>query len=572
MNYYYNTKKTFLTLLCIYLSQLLSAQIPMNRPFFIQNFKSYTTGSNKGFWDIPGKNVSFKNGQNLQVWDLTDKLTDRKYTIKQTQAQVSNGTFIICPEYTGMNGVVSAATSHQNNGTNVLIAGRDGSNNQSFKIIHVGDGRYKIYSFEGKVVCLKSKSDANGSNVHLWENHNSPETEWVFLDVNTMKKYIPPVPEKFQAAIYNGDTQQPIAGAKIKAGYYFDGSYHYSETTSNAKGQFNFVEDKIVKYGNLRLKIESSDYGALDKETRKGYKDFGTKILLYPKQGRKVEESLYEGLKVYGAYDGWYYREDGSVVDGTFNYFHDLSSNAPEILNLRNAMGVDGMMAKNDVEILERLSKVWAFWKTQTKTIMLLETRSNEVKAANEYAKSISNVTNKEQWPGITVDAKVFSKYGYILTGACSSQAIKFARLLSLAGIPHTKLAITRFHYNAEHQGEHWSTIVKLNNIWYWFDTNYAFNSSIPSELNSMHCIPKNEPGFDYERPFEVILLAGGKLTKVPLVGERGKALAGELTPSNSTNNEPNGQTKPGKYHIPTDPNKNNDAKRGAAEKLKKKF
>lgn len=77
----------------------LSAQIILNNSvFYIQSYEDYGT-SKLGFWDIPGKPTTFIKGQNLQVWELSDKLPNRKFQTVYARNENGYDWYYIVPLY-----------------------------------------------------------------------------------------------------------------------------------------------------------------------------------------------------------------------------------------------------------------------------------------------------------------------------------------------------------------------------------------------------------------------------------------------------------------------------------------
>lgn len=72
-----------------------------------------------------------------------------------------------------------------NNGTNIQLWNANGGAAQSFKLVSTPSGNFKIYSRNGKVFCLASRSYANGSNIHIWGDHQGHWMEWVLINART---------------------------------------------------------------------------------------------------------------------------------------------------------------------------------------------------------------------------------------------------------------------------------------------------------------------------------------------------------------------------------------------------
>ncbi|MBI9068810.1 MAG: RICIN domain-containing protein [Salinivirgaceae bacterium] len=170
-------------------STIAQDYIPSGQTFYIQSNNNY--GKNSfGCWDIRGRNIKFKNSQSLIVWQLSDKDKDRKF--KFTYAGFEDGFhwYYIIPEYTLGYGVVDVQGGSNKNGTNIQIYKLNHTASQKFRIKHLGNGKWKIYSKLGGILCLNNRSSENGSNIHLWQDHSGAGTEWHMIDVQTNQALI----------------------------------------------------------------------------------------------------------------------------------------------------------------------------------------------------------------------------------------------------------------------------------------------------------------------------------------------------------------------------------------------
>ncbi|MDX9771179.1 MAG: RICIN domain-containing protein [Tenuifilaceae bacterium] len=194
-------KRAF-TLLIVSLLAIASvkAQTPSEVPigpgtrFHIQSAMNFGK-NNGGYWDVPGvfqPNMSISRGSNIQVYDL-DVHHDRYFTFYpssvpgyyEIQVGLTNETRI------DIQGAKGPGTP---NGSNVQVWDRTDLTNQRFMLHHMGNGRFKIYDQNsGKILCLKGRSNANRTNVHLWDDHNGSWVEWYLIDVKTKKAFVPAV-------------------------------------------------------------------------------------------------------------------------------------------------------------------------------------------------------------------------------------------------------------------------------------------------------------------------------------------------------------------------------------------
>ncbi|MFO8022983.1 MAG: RICIN domain-containing protein [Perlabentimonas sp.] len=165
-----------------------AANMPNGKKFYIQSAMNYGS-NNGGYWDIPGvfqPNNPIKKGANIQVWNL-DPHHDRQFTLVSSSI---NGYYEIQIGYT-RSSRVDIDNGRADNGTNVKVWERNGNDAQKFKFHHLGNGRFKIYDRNGKILCLKGRKNSNGTNVHIWNDHDGSSVEWYLIDVDTKRAYIP---------------------------------------------------------------------------------------------------------------------------------------------------------------------------------------------------------------------------------------------------------------------------------------------------------------------------------------------------------------------------------------------
>jgi hypothetical protein len=160
-------------------------EIPVGKKFYIQSAINHGR-NNGGYWDVPGKPATIQRGSNIQVWDLDDG-HDRIFRIHQSpekgyyELQVGNTAIAR----------VDIAGGKRDDQTNVQVWDRNGQEPQRFLFQHQGNGRFKIFYRNRKVLCLAGRSSANGTNVHLWGDHDGAWMEWYLIDVDTKKPFIP---------------------------------------------------------------------------------------------------------------------------------------------------------------------------------------------------------------------------------------------------------------------------------------------------------------------------------------------------------------------------------------------
>ncbi|HPR38866.1 MAG TPA: C1 family peptidase [Spirochaetota bacterium] len=181
---------------------------------YIKSAQSGRSGE-QGFWDQPGSKSRFREGDNLAIWS-------RDYGIDQQ--------FFFRPAGGGMYYIVSrnggyADLDHQKNsdGANIHIWSSNQSNAQKFRLQHMGNGRWKIYTAFGRALCTP-RSYNNGSNIHTWADHQGLWMEWYFID----------------AGSGNSGNAEVNRSASIDT----DASYHWSiDNTGNNRFTFNSRSD-----------------------------------------------------------------------------------------------------------------------------------------------------------------------------------------------------------------------------------------------------------------------------------------------------------------------------------------
>lgn len=187
-------KTISLSILCLFL--LFGAQAQENyeiiedrKGFLIQSAMNYQK-NNGGYWDIPGHPEKIKSGSNIQVWNI-DEGKDRLFFLKTTE---ENGIYQIIPGGKNNYVMLSIAGGEENaekNGANIETNRMMGRDWQKFRFKHLGNGEFKIYTPDDMVICLAGRKNANGTNVHIWEDHDGDRMTWYLIDPDTKKAWIP---------------------------------------------------------------------------------------------------------------------------------------------------------------------------------------------------------------------------------------------------------------------------------------------------------------------------------------------------------------------------------------------
>lgn len=205
----------FLGLWLLVLSNSVAQKAPVNRWVFIQSAQEYGE-SNKGYWDVPGYPDGMNPGDvhNIQVYEKEVE-PDRQFSFINQGGNL----YDIAAGHARSSHIVKWESSLKKNGVNVQIERKNGDgsdevyNRQLFTFKYVGAGRWKIYSDDGRVMCLEGQSSDNSTNVHLWEDHKGLFTEWIFIDAHTKEVIYP----KFAKNLGNIQTDAGIHNQEIKS-------------------------------------------------------------------------------------------------------------------------------------------------------------------------------------------------------------------------------------------------------------------------------------------------------------------------------------------------------------------
>ena len=162
--------------------------MPIGRSFIIQSAQTYGRGDG-GCWDLAGwfeNEADFIKGTNLNIYKL-DQGADRYITIKESSQQGYYELMI------GKHSIarVDIKGGNQTKGTNIQLWDDNNTSSQRFLFKHLGNGRFKIYTTEGKIINLASQSANNGNNLQIWDDHDGIHNEWYLLDATTRKAYVP---------------------------------------------------------------------------------------------------------------------------------------------------------------------------------------------------------------------------------------------------------------------------------------------------------------------------------------------------------------------------------------------
>jgi len=494
--------------------------IPHNHVYYIQSALNY--GKNSfGCWDIRGKDLSFKNGQNLIVWQLSDKQADRKFKLSYIQESGAKYWYIISPEYTKGWGRIDVAGCGNSNGTNIQVYERNNSSAQKFWFKHLGNGRFKIYNVNGKVLCLDYQKSDNGTNIHLWDDQNVRSTEWYLIDVNTNQAYIPApkvAPKKREeelshkkpsGQVLDAETNKPITNATITV---YDRSIPefvpYTKNVDN-NGEHTFYD--LPEFEQRYYMIASAPgYGSKRIDVWCNRKNIKQTFKLNKTGSYKAVEVKNNGVWLYEKIGENYYYIDGEVKPSSDKFFNDNNNRSEKVQALMAKIGIDGTPANTDEEIRVQFKKVFDFWRDNK-----VECMGTITNPTHKAAKAKLYDDGDEFWPSVQEYADVFDTYNCLPSMNCSAVTLQLANLLTLTGIPRDKMAIEVMYSNNFANGEHWAILLYIKNQWLWIDPYKTFQP-FPISLETLESNPTYLE-HQYNTPYKIYMFPEAKNLKVPL-------------------------------------------------------
>ncbi|MBN1500649.1 MAG: hypothetical protein JW982_10855 [Spirochaetes bacterium] len=167
-----------------------------NRVFLIQSALESGKTAN-GLWDVPGVVDNKVKGLAPSNVLLTKKNVDwKQMTVYQREpGDPADRVFVFQPGQGGSAGKYAIKfAKHPNSGVVAIVStgkveARTTANYFEFK--YLGNGKWKIYTQPGTIICLETSSAKNGTKLVLRPDQNGPHTEWVFYDASTNQSFIP---------------------------------------------------------------------------------------------------------------------------------------------------------------------------------------------------------------------------------------------------------------------------------------------------------------------------------------------------------------------------------------------
>ena len=318
----------------------ISAVLPTGKKLMIQSAVHFGR-SNKGFWEKPGGGSMAAKGDNIRVWNLDNAPTKRFTLVKSNE----RGWYEIY--------IADIPTSRIDvSGKNVGIWEKNGGDNQKFLFKYLGNGRYKIYTKNGKIVNLANEGARDGTNVQVWHDHDGLHNEWYLLDASTRRAIQPTnrvttdevrlkgiiVPEGIyyiQSAMSYGRNNKGYLQFPGKTPDWYRKGNLMSiwDKDTNPNKKFHFEKSRNSAY----YTITSGDFRfrGLALDCKDGRTSKGTRIQGWDKQKNNPAQQFY--LKHLGNGRFKIYHKSGKVVCLKDNK-HDNNGNAIHLWNDHNAI------------------------------------------------------------------------------------------------------------------------------------------------------------------------------------------------------------------------------------------
>jgi len=127
-----------------------------------------------------------------------------------------------------------------------------------------------------------------------------------------------------------------------------------------------------------------------------------------------------------------------------------------------------------------------------------------------------------KHWPSISDYAATYARYCFIPMVNCTAWSQATATLLHAAGVPADRFFVAKFNYDMSWIVEHWVMAFNVNNRWYTLDpqTNRYDNVRSLKKFGPGAYFARRHKGYDFEKPFEAVLLPGSRIKRVPYCGD----------------------------------------------------
>jgi hypothetical protein len=144
---------------------------------------------------------------------------------------------------------------------------------QKFRFKHLGNGNFKIYTLDDMVICLAGRKNTNGTNVHIWEDHDGAWMTWYLIDPDTKKTWKP-----------ENQAQEPV--------FFTENDLTYSQTNHSLKFEGSVTN---VEFNDNLLKITIEGHAS--------GRNPGTGQMVDEDKTRVVEINFQNGIYYKAIYD-----------------------------------------------------------------------------------------------------------------------------------------------------------------------------------------------------------------------------------------------------------------------------
>ncbi len=156
--------------------------IPSHDTYLIQNAEEFQKGTADGYLFVNTKAARSWDREQLQVNKLEDDTQNKQFEIKPS----ANSNYMLI-ELKGTMKCLALKGGKDNNGTRVIIANKSNDKSQFFKLMYIGNGKFKIVSECGRVLAMSNCPYKKGSEVVIWDDVNNSCVEWVIISEKSKK-------------------------------------------------------------------------------------------------------------------------------------------------------------------------------------------------------------------------------------------------------------------------------------------------------------------------------------------------------------------------------------------------
>lgn len=243
----------------------------------------------------------------------------------------------------------------------------------------------------------------------------------------------------------------------------------------------------------------------------------------YEQPRYKLIKTKYRGNRYYVKTGKGYYRLNGKITRRYSFMFPGLRQNNhtdPAVNRLLNELGGNSP-ADTDTKIINKVKKLFALLRSKGRRYMGKKDKSKRAALYMFRNCRRSPRAPLRRWPTLQEIAATYRKFGIIPLGNCTAKAQIAATLLYAAGVPANRIAVSKYHYNMSWIVEHWVLALHLDSRWFALDPGF-YNLKIKSLRTFQNGITEKyiSGQHDYTKPFELYLLPGSNLDRVPFMGD----------------------------------------------------